>query len=100
MATDQADVIIRVESLYAGYEGVAILENINFDVRRGEVFGILGGSGGGKSTLLKHMIGVIEPIRGHVYIDGDEIVSADEETHERILRKFGVMYQSGALFGS
>jgi len=100
MATDEGDVIIRVENLYAGYEGVAILENINFDVRRGEVFGILGGSGGGKSTLLKHMIGLNEPIAGHVHIDGDDIVNADEETHARILRKFGVMYQSGALFGS
>jgi len=94
------DPIIRVENLYAGYDNVAILENINFEVRRGEVFGILGGSGGGKSTLMKHMIGLNEPIAGHVYIGGDDIVSADDRTHERILRRFGVMYQSGALFGS
>src|SRR5689334_5824796 len=86
--------IIRVEHLYAGYEGVAILEDINFDVRRGEVFGILGGSGGGKSTLMKHMIGLNPPISGHVYIGGDDIVTADEKTLERILRRFGVMYQS------
>jgi len=69
-------------------------------VRAGEVFGILGASGGGKSTLMKHMIGLLEPIAGHVYIGGDDIVTADEATHERILRRFGVMYQSGALFGS
>ncbi len=94
------DVIIRVENVFAGYEGVAIQENINFDVRRGEVFGILGGSGCGKSTLLKNMIGLNDPISGHVYIDGDDIVTADEQTHARILRRFGVMYQSGALFGS
>jgi phospholipid/cholesterol/gamma-HCH transport system ATP-binding protein len=92
--------IIRVVDLDAGYDGVAILKDINFDVKRGEVFGILGGSGGGKSTLMKHMIGLNEPIKGHVYIDGDDIVTADDATRARILRRFGVMYQSGALFGS
>ena len=92
--------IIRVVDLDAGYDGVAIVQDINFEVRRGEVFGILGGSGCGKSTLLKHMIGLYAPIRGHVYIGGDDIVTADEATHAAILRRFGVMYQSGALFGS
>src|SRR4249919_3949555 len=95
-----ADIIIRVENLYAGYDDVAIQENINFEVRRGEVFGILGGSGSGKTTILKHMIGLIEPISGQVYIDGDDIVTADEAKRAAILRRFGVMYQSGALFGS
>lgn len=99
-AVNDADLIIRVENLDAGYDGVAIVENVNFDVRRGEVFGILGGSGCGKSTLLKHMIGLLEPIEGHVFIDGDDIVSADERKRAEILRRFGVMYQSGALFGS
>jgi phospholipid/cholesterol/gamma-HCH transport system ATP-binding protein len=94
------EVIIRVENLYAGYEGVAIQENVNFEVHRGEVFGILGGSGCGKSTLLKHMIGLNDPISGNVYIDGDDIVTADEAKRESILRRIGVMYQSGALFGS
>src|SRR4051812_5091396 len=94
------DPIIRVEDLYAGYDNVAILERLNFNVNRGEVFGILGGSGGGKSTLMKHMIGLNEPIAGHIYIGGDDIVTADDKTHAAILRRFGVMYQSGALFGS
>jgi phospholipid/cholesterol/gamma-HCH transport system ATP-binding protein len=94
------DPIIRVVDLDAGYDGVAILERVDFEVQRGEVFGILGGSGCGKSTLLKHMIGLNPPIRGHVYIAGDDIVTADEQTQAAILRRFGVMYQSGALFGS
>jgi len=98
MAAD--DTIIRVENLYAGYDGVAIQENVNFEVRRGEVFGILGGSGCGKSTLLKHMIGLNEPVSGHVYIEGDDIVTAEGTKRAAILRRFGVMYQSGALFGS
>ena len=70
------DIIIRVEDVYAGYDGVAILERINFQVRHGEVFGILGGSGGGKSTLMKHMIGLNPPVAGHIYIGGDDIVTA------------------------
>jgi phospholipid/cholesterol/gamma-HCH transport system ATP-binding protein len=94
------DIIIRVEDVFAGYEDVAILENINFEIRRGEVFGILGGSGSGKSTLMKQMIGLNVPISGHIYIDGDDIVTAEDEKLRAIQRRFGVMYQSGALFGS
>ena len=59
-----ADPIIRVEDLTAGYDDVVLLENVSFDVRRGEVFVILGGSGCGKSTLLKHMIGLYQPHGG------------------------------------
>jgi len=92
--------IIRVEGVTAGYDGRTILENVSFDVRRGEVFVILGGSGCGKSTLLKHMIGLYPVQAGHVYIDGADIVTADGPDRDAILRKFGVMYQSGALFGS
>src|SRR5947208_9641019 len=98
--TAPADTISRVEGLTAGYGDFILLENVTFDVRRGEVFVILGGSGCGKSTLLKHMIGLYEPKAGHVFIDGDDIVSADDATRHTILRKIGVMYQSGALFGS
>jgi len=92
--------IIQVADLTVGYGDTALLERISFDVNPGEVFVILGGSGSGKSTLLKHMIGLLEPISGRVLIDGDDIVSASAATHDRILRKIGVMYQSGALFGS
>ena len=97
---EPGETIIRVESLTAGYEGNAILQNVSFDVRRGEVFVILGGSGCGKTTLLKHMIGLLPPLGGHVYIDGADIVTAEGDARQAILRKFGVMYQSGALFGS
>ena len=94
------ETIIRVENLTAGYEGRTILENVSFDVRRGEVFVILGGSGCGKSTLLKHMIGLYPVISGQVFIGGHDIVTAEGAEQESILRTFGVMYQSGALFGS
>ncbi|HTP97889.1 MAG TPA: ATP-binding cassette domain-containing protein [Casimicrobiaceae bacterium] len=92
--------IIRVENLTAGYDGRTILENLNFEVRRGEVFVILGGSGCGKSTLLKHMIGLYEVMSGRVWIQGHDIVTAEGPERDAILRTFGVMYQSGALFGS
>ena len=95
-----AEPIIRVRDLTAGYGDVVLLEHVTFDVRRGEIFVILGGSGSGKSTLLKHMIGLNETTAGSVVIDGDDIVTATGDARRAILRKIGVMYQSGALFGS
>lgn len=99
-ADSAQDVIIRVRDMTAEFDGIKILDSITFDVMRGEVFGILGGSGSGKSTLLKHMIGLYVPAEGSVVVDGDEVVRADLETRRRIIAKIGVMYQSGALFGS
>jgi phospholipid/cholesterol/gamma-HCH transport system ATP-binding protein len=98
--TERAEALIRVEDLAAGYEGNAILEHITFEVRRGEVFGILGGSGSGKTTIMKHMIGLLPPVGGRVLFGDDDMWAAGEATRERILRNMGVMYQSGALFGS
>ena len=95
-----ADPIITVEHLTAGYEGNVLMQDINFSVARGEVFVILGGSGSGKSTLLKHMIGLYQPIEGSIRIEGDDIVTAEGAERRAILNKIGVMYQSGALFGS
>jgi phospholipid/cholesterol/gamma-HCH transport system ATP-binding protein len=97
---EAGETIIRVEDVTAGYDGRTILEHITFEVKKGEVFIILGGSGCGKSTLLKHMIGLYQVQSGRVYIDGDDIVTAEGPVRAKILRKFGVMYQSGALFGS
>jgi phospholipid/cholesterol/gamma-HCH transport system ATP-binding protein len=94
------DVIIRVEDLRCAYDDRVILDHVSFEVRRGEVLVILGGSGSGKSTLLRNMIGLAAPPRGKVWIDGDDMVSASGEVRRRILRRFGVMYQQGALFGS
>jgi phospholipid/cholesterol/gamma-HCH transport system ATP-binding protein len=95
-----SETIIHVEDFTAAYDGQVILSDVNFEVFIGEVFVILGGSGSGKSTLLKHMIGLYKPASGTILIDGADIVSADDQQRKEILRKFGVMYQSGALFGS
>ena len=92
--------IIRVEHFTAAYERTVIIDDVSFEVQQGEVFVILGGSGSGKSTLLKHMIGLYKPTQGKILIEGDDIVTAEGAARARILRKIGVMYQQGALFGS
>src|SRR4051812_5039914 len=94
------DIIISVRNLTVGYAGQVVLQHLNFEVRRGEVFAILGTSGSGKSTLLKNMIGLYTPMEGEVVIEGRNIVTAEGHDRLRLLRSFGVLYQSGALFGS
>lgn len=94
------DTIIEVKDLTVGYGHTVILEDISFEVRRGEVFAILGGSGCGKSTLLKHVIGLHKPLRGSILIDGTDFVTAAGNERLAVLKKIGVSYQSGALFGS
>jgi phospholipid/cholesterol/gamma-HCH transport system ATP-binding protein len=94
------ETVITVKDLKLGYGDKVLMERLNFEVRRGEVFVILGGSGCGKSTLLKHMIGLYEPMSGAICFGQDNIVTAQGEERLAILKRFGVMYQSGALFGS
>ncbi len=94
------DAIIEVRGLTAAYGDAVILKDISFEVKRGEVFVILGGSGCGKSTLLKHLIGLYPLASGEVLIGGENLAAAEGSDRQRILRRFGVLYQSGALFGS
>ena len=89
--------IIEVEHVDAGYPGVTVLKDVSFTVRRGEVFVLLGGSGCGKSTIMKHLIGLNPAVAGKIRVDGLEMNCANRPA---ILRKIGVMYQSRALFGS
>ncbi|MFO7962995.1 MAG: ATP-binding cassette domain-containing protein [Desulfobacterales bacterium] len=98
--TDSDREIIRVEDLSLGYNTTAILENINFSVYAGEIVTILGSSGSGKSTLLKGMIGLLAPMKGKIFLHGEDI-TGDKSfgIHER-KRSIGVLFQSGALLGS
>jgi phospholipid/cholesterol/gamma-HCH transport system ATP-binding protein len=98
--SDTRETIISVRNLKVGYGDTIILQNINFEVRCGEVFVILGGSGSGKSTLLKNLIGLYTPLEGEVWIEGINLLTAEGEERRDLLKKFGVAYQSGALFGS
>ena len=91
------EVIVRLEHVDAGYPGAVILHDVSFEIARGEVFILLGGSGCGKSTILKHMIGLNPVLAGTLTVAG---LSWARATRETLFRKIGVMYQSGALFGS
>lgn len=95
-----SDTIINVKDFTAAYGDNVIIDNITFDVMKGEKFVILGGSGCGKSTLLKHMIGLYRPAHGSIIIEGDDIAKADGQERIEILKNIGVAYQLGALFGS
>lgn len=97
---DKGNAIIKVEDFTAKYGDTVIIDDISFDVYQGERFVILGGSGCGKSTLLKHMIGLYKPARGSIIINGEDITKAEGHDRIDILKKIGVAYQSGALFGS
>jgi phospholipid/cholesterol/gamma-HCH transport system ATP-binding protein len=96
----ESDAIIEARDLSAGYGATVILEKIDFSVKKEEIFVILGGSGCGKSTLLKHLIGLYPPLAGTVMIEGEDLTTAEGKERNRILRRIGVSYQGGALFGS
>jgi phospholipid/cholesterol/gamma-HCH transport system ATP-binding protein len=92
--------IIEVENLTTRYGDTTILEDVSFQVRRGEMFMILGGSGCGKSTLLKHIIGLLNPYSGRIVVNGTDITAADEEDLRQVQKTIGVLFQADALFGS
>jgi len=92
--------IIQTRNLVAGYDNDIILKDVSFDVYPGEIFVILGGSGCGKTTLLRHLVGLNQPISGQVIIDGDNIASGNGADINHVLRKIGILYQTSALFGS
>jgi phospholipid/cholesterol/gamma-HCH transport system ATP-binding protein len=77
-----------------------LMRDLNFTVNHGDIFIIMGGSGCGKSTLLRHLIGLIEPAKGEIFYDEFNFTKAAPEEREAMLRHFGIVYQSGALFSS
>jgi phospholipid/cholesterol/gamma-HCH transport system ATP-binding protein len=91
---------IRVSHLRMGYGKRVLLDDASFDVQRGEILVILGGSGCGKSSLMKNIIGLYRPMAGDISIAGRSIVDASPAERALLQRGLGVMYQSGALFGS
>jgi phospholipid/cholesterol/gamma-HCH transport system ATP-binding protein len=91
---------IAVTDLTLAYGSSVIQRDLTFAVRRGEIFIIMGGSGCGKSTLLRGLIGLLPPARGDVRYDGRSFCTAAPEERERMMRRFGVLYQKGALWTS
>ena len=91
---------IVVKDLDMGYGDFVLMRNLNFTVNRGDVFIIMGGSGCGKSTLLKILVGLKTPSRGRVFYGDTDFWGGDPGTREKIQRRFGILYQSGALWSS
>jgi phospholipid/cholesterol/gamma-HCH transport system ATP-binding protein len=91
---------ITVRDLTMAFGTFVLMRDLNFTVNHGDVFIIMGGSGCGKSTLLRHLIGLIEPAKGEILYDSFNFTKSEPEERERMLRRFGVLYQSGALFSS
>jgi len=97
---DTADAHITVRNLDMAYGSFLIQHDLNFIIRRGDIFIIMGPSGCGKSTLLKHLVGLKAPARGDVLIGKQDLWKAEPEEQERLMRRFGILYQSGALWSS
>jgi phospholipid/cholesterol/gamma-HCH transport system ATP-binding protein len=91
---------IIVKNLTMAYGSFVLMRDINFTVRHGDIFIIMGGSGCGKSTLLRHLIGLKEPATGEIIYGDVNFTKADAQTRELMLRRFGILYQSGALWSS
>jgi phospholipid/cholesterol/gamma-HCH transport system ATP-binding protein len=91
---------IEVRNLTMAYGDFVIQRNLSFSVKRGDIFIVMGGSGCGKSTLLRHLVGLKEPAGGRVFYDGVSFWDSDQARKEAVMRRFGILYQSGALWSS
>ncbi len=100
METSNQEPIIVVENLTARFGAETVFQDVSFKVHPGEILVVLGASGCGKTTLLKQMIGLYEPASGRVIIQGVDIARADERQLKQVRMRFGVSFQSSALFGS
>ncbi|MCX5836478.1 MAG: ABC transporter ATP-binding protein [Deltaproteobacteria bacterium] len=92
--------MIEAIDLYKSFNGMDVLRGIRFRVEKGEIMALIGKSGHGKSVLLKHIVGIIKPDRGQVLIDGEDIGQSRGSALEELRRKFGFLFQGGALFDS
>jgi phospholipid/cholesterol/gamma-HCH transport system ATP-binding protein len=98
--TAAADTVIRVRGLRNAFGTHVVHDNLDLDVRRGEILGVVGGSGTGKSVLLRSIAGLQRPAAGSVSVLGVDVLTADEDTRSALESRWGVMFQDGALFSS
>ena len=91
---------MAIRDLTMAYGSFVIQRDLTFTIGRGDIFIIMGGSGCGKSTLLKHLIGLKAPAKGDVLFDGQSLWHAEPHERERMMRRFGILYQKGALWTS
>ncbi len=94
------EAFVRFQDVHKAFGPKRVLEGITFDIRRGETMVVLGGSGSGKSVLIRHIIGLHRPDRGHVIVDGEDIVGYDEDELIPVRKKVAMLFQGGALFDS
>jgi phospholipid/cholesterol/gamma-HCH transport system ATP-binding protein len=95
-----AEALIEVKNLVKSFDGRVVLDGINLTVERGSVFAIMGGSGCGKTTLLQHLIGVLRPDSGQILFGGQDITQFSEESMDAYRKRFGMLFQMGALLNS
>jgi phospholipid/cholesterol/gamma-HCH transport system ATP-binding protein len=98
--SQRLDAIIALRGVTKSFGSHTVLQDISFDVPKGHITCILGPSGTGKSVLLKNILGLLQPDSGEIWVDGEQIVGMAEKDLYRVRRKFGVLFQDGALFGS
>ena len=92
--------MIRIVDLHKYFGEIRALRGVNLEIEKGETMVIIGQSGSGKSVLIKHLVGILKPDRGEIYVDGEEITHLKEDELPRITRKFGMLFQGAALFDS
>lgn len=92
--------MIKVEQLRKSFDGHVVLDGISFEIAKGEVVALIGGSGGGKSVLLKHLAGLMQPDSGRVIIDGVDLRKVRGSELRRLRDRLGFLFQGGALFDS
>jgi phospholipid/cholesterol/gamma-HCH transport system ATP-binding protein len=94
------DFAIRVRDLTVRFDERTIFENVSYDIPRGSIFVILGGSGCGKSTMLRTLTGLVQPATGAVFYDDTDLIQSHGRARIEVLSKFGILFQSGGLFAS
>lgn len=99
-ANTAPDAHIVVRNMVIAYDSFVLIQGLNFTISRGDIFIIMGGSGCGKSTLMRQMIGLKPPTRGQVLYDGISFWDSTVQGREQLMRRFGVLYQQGALWSS
>jgi phospholipid/cholesterol/gamma-HCH transport system ATP-binding protein len=97
---DDKSIHVAVRGLKMAYGDFIIQHDLTFDIRRGEIFAIMGGSGCGKSTLIRHIIGLMEPAAGDIFINGVNFWAAGQDVRDEIMKSTGVLFQGGALWSS
>jgi len=91
---------ITIQNLTMAYGDFVVMRDLNFTIARGDIFIIMGGSGCGKSTLLKHMVGLKSPAKGQIFYGDKSFWETDPEIRKQLMHRFGILYQSGALWSS